>query len=410
MPLIDFTEHGFSQSLKASLADVNSLGNIPQRVKDYLDRREVDPDNIVQDKDALQRRMWRFLHSRGAKLDKDKVFNSGGYDEILFAAYDTALKAESGGIDPLVQARNGQSIDETGSWDFTVETFETIEDQGVSPESVRAAGAIDYIYEIGERMGVFQIAEALVLNWAAGTIDVADGQAAGKLYRYWKEIDDRSDAAERGMLYRRVLNKGGVKVLPRMVVNEPFPHLWSGLMTEIARYIDKSEQVEIGRREGSPVSAQPIYQAVRELQYNLTEYCTGMAFMQTRELYAQLQRAFDILRDPDIVAHFGGPRRRNMWRVIEELSKREFNRSNPIGPLVRVAVDGNRIFKLVAAFDEATFTPEQLNELIDSAESYIINSSVVDGQMGAAPPAEDGDEDDEFNGVSEADQDEFDDF
>lgn len=410
---IDFSEAGFSDSLKASMSDVLSLGVIPDRVQRYFEeRKEVDPSGLVKDVDGLKRRMWSYLRSRGAKLENDLEFKKGSYDEILFGAYDAALRADSGGSDPLATARSGGKIDGVGAWDFTVETFDTIEDQGISQESIRAAGAIDYIYEVGERMGLFRVAEALVLNWSSGAIDVADGNAAGKLYKYWKELDDRSDPAERGMLYRRVLNKGGSQVLSRMVVNEQFPRLWSSLMAEVAKYIDKAEQIDQGRGESSPLSQQPIYQAIRELQYNLTEFCTGMAFMQARELYAQLQNAFEIIKEPDIIAQFGGPRRRNPWRVIEELSKREFGRAAPIGPLVRVAVDGNRIFQLVADFDEGTFTPDQFTKLIDAGEAYIINASLVEGQVPSTTngAGKDEEEEDDFEADDQSAEDGSDDF
>jgi hypothetical protein len=390
MATIDFSDGKLVASVKSTLENMTSLGNIPLFVGAYLKKGEVDPASIAPDQDALDalhRRMWAYLRSRGVKFKNDRLDANGKllsdeYDEILYSAYDEAARARSGREDPLEATRSGQPIAEDVGWDFRVETFDAADDQGVLPESIRAAGAIDYVYELGERMGVFKLAEALVLQWAAGDVDVEKGEAAARLYRYWKLLDDRSDEAERGMLYRRVLNKGSGEILSRMVANEAFPHLWSNLMNEVATYIDKSEQVDQGRRDGSPVSPAPVYQAIRELQYNLTEYCSGMAFMQVRELYAQLTQAFDILRDPDVVAHFGGPRRRNMWTAIERLSKQEFGRSVPIGPLLRVAVDGNKVFQLVAAFDEATFTQTQFIELIDAAESYIINSSVVDAQLG----------------------------
>jgi hypothetical protein len=413
---IDFTDGKLGSSVKTAYEEILSFGDIPIRVHDYLRgtakrEPEVDVDTVTDDPDELQRQMWRYLKGRGVRMDKQVVFNEGGYDEILFSAFDRAARVISGGDDRFDKARSADGFSDDSAWDFKVETFDTLADQGISPESIRAAGAIDYIFEFGERMGVFQLAEALVLNWSSGIIDVSAGAAAGKLYRYWKLIDDRSDADERGMLYRRVLNKGGAKVLSRMVVNEGYPQIWSSLMNEIARYIDKSEQVEQGRREFSPVSAAPIYEAVRELQYNLTEYCNGMAFMQARELYATLQQAFDILRDPDIVAYFGGPRRRNMWRVIEEMSKRDLRRSVPIGPLVRVAIDGNKIYQLCADFDEGSVNQDWLLALVDAGEAYIINSSIVDGQLGGATNGgiQEDEEDDDFGNTDDFAEDEFED-
>ncbi len=380
-PPLDFTTANFRSSLERSIEEIAALGPITSRIDDYLTKRgDVDPSLATRDVDGLKRRMASYLRGRGARLDNAGRFAVGGYDEILFTAYDRSLSAQRGGDDPIVALQRGDDI---GDWDFSVERFETTVDQGIDPNAIRAAGAIDYIYELGERMGVFRLAEALVLNWASGRIDVVDNRATTKLYAYWKQLDDRSDADERGMLYRRVIGKGQSQMLSRMVANDGFTPLWSNLMGEIATFIDKSERLETGLSDTSSVSIGPITQSIRELQYNLTEYCTGMAFVQSHEIYKQLQSAFDVLRDPDIVANFGGPRRRNMWTVIAELSKEDFGRSLPIGPLLRVAVDGNRIFQIVAEFD-GSLSADALRNLVDAGESYIINSSVIDNQTGDA--------------------------
>lgn len=399
---INFSDGQLQGSLRSSFQDLAALGKIPERVHNYLGRGEVDPSEATSDPAGLQRNMWRFLRSRGARLDDDALFQSGGYDELLFGAYDNALRAQGGAGDPLDAARRGETSDAMQGWDFRVETFETVESQGILPESIRAAGAIDYVYEMGDRLRVFDIAEQLVLGWASGEVDIAEGPAAGKLYRYWKLLDDRSNAAERAGLYRRVLNKGTSAALSRAAVNENFPNVWGNLMTEIAEYIDKSERLESGRTDGTPISPRPLHQAMREMQYNLTEYCTGMAFMQVREIYAQMQQAFDILKDPDVIASFGGVRRRNMWTVITEISREAFGSAPAVAPIVRLAVDGNRIFQIAADFDEGTFGPNDLEDLIEAGESYIINSALV----GDAPTREDGEADEDI----EAFDDEFDDF
>ncbi len=408
---LDFTNGNFQASLRSSLAEIQTLGPIPDRVSDYLSRRgDVDPRRTTRDLPRLKTRMASYLRERGVTLADDARFNVGGYDEILYAAYDRSLAAERGGDDPVLAALTGGEI---SGWDFSVERFETTSAQGIDLNAIRAAGAIDYIYELGERMAVFRLAEALVLNWASGRIDVVDPRATTKLYAYWKQLDDRSDAEERGMLYRRVLGKGSSNLLSRMVANEGFDPLWTNLMAEVATFIDKSERLESGISETSAVSTNAIKQCMRELQYNLTEYCSGMAFVQSHEMYKQLQAAFEVLRDPDIVANFGGPRRRNMWTVIEQLSKEEFGRSAPIGPLLRVAVDGNQIFQLIADFDGHLPTDE-LQALVDAAASYVINSSVIDrqelfgdgGEADSETDDEDVDAEDEFS--DEAFDEEFD--
>lgn len=405
---VDFTNSNFEASIQASLNEISGIGTISRRVDDYLTQRgDVDPNLATRDLKGLKSRMTRFLQGRGARLGNDQRFALGGYDEILFAAYDRSLSAQQGGDDPLVSVSRG---DEIGSWDFSVEQFESIETLGLDPTAIRAAGAIDYIFELGERMGVFQLAESLVLNWASGQVDVVDNRATTRLYGYWKQLDDRSDAEERGMLYRRVIGRGESQLLSRMVANEGFQPLWSNLMGEIATYIEKTERLETGRADITSVSPGPIYQTIREIQYNLTEYCNGMAFVQAQEIYKQLQGAFDVLRDPDIVANFGGPRRRNMWTVIQELHKQEFGRSLPIGPLLRVAVDGNRIYQIIADFDGIDLSAAQFRALIDAGESYIINSSVIEAQLGdgsTSDMSEEEDEEDEDAFSDEAFEDDF---
>lgn len=400
---IRFGEGQLEPSLQASFQEISDLGVIPTRVSDYLANGEVDPQTATDDLPGLQKSMWGFLQNRGAVLDSDAKFAAGDYDEMLFAAYDNALRSKNGSAsDPLQAARNGGSPAAMQGWDFTVDTFETVEEQGVLAESIRAAGALDYVFELGERLRVFDLAEQLVLKWASGEVDIAEGPAAGKLYRYFKLLDDRATPQERAMLYRRVLNKGNATPLGGAVVNDQFPVIWGKLMAEIAEYIEKSEKLDSGGTDGSPVSARPIGQALRELQYNLTDHCTGMAFMQVREMYAQLNQAFDIFRDPDVIASFGGVRRRNMWTVISELSKQAFGAAPPVSPIVRMAVDGNRIFQAASVYDDGTFSPTDYGELIQAGESYIINSSMV----GEEPQFE---ETDELEKEGEF-EDEFEDF
>jgi len=320
---------------------VNEQGQLPALLEIYIEKAEIDPTRFTPDVKAA---MIDYLLDRGIQIEDVEKLKAGDYDEHFALAYDYALNVASGQDDPLDAARRKGGGRGVGQWNFEVDDFSEVEEQGIIKENILAAGALDYIFEFGERLGVFKLVDALVLNWAAGSIDVVEGPAAARLYRYWKLREERASNEERGMVYRRVLNKGNTDVLSRMVVNEPFPQLWHNLMAEVAEYIDKTERVDQGIGETSPVSRSRIYQATRELQYNLTEYCTGMAHVQAREFYAQLQECFDILKDDEILAYFGGNRRKSLWTVIERLSKEEFGASPNIAAHRSLAVDGNRIF------------------------------------------------------------------
>ncbi|AZZ92058.1 hypothetical protein EUZ85_15525 [Hahella sp. KA22] len=376
---------------------VNEQGQLPALLEIYIESNEIEKSRFTPEVKAA---MIDYLLDRGVQIDDIDKLKKGGYDEHFALAYDYALSTAGGEDDPLDAARRKGGGRGFGQWDFTVDHFDDVEEQGVVKENILAAGALDYIFEFGERLGVFRLVDALVLNWAAGSIDVVEGPAAARLYRYWKLREERASLDERGMVFRRVLNKGSTEVLSRMVVNEPFPLLWRNLMAEVAEYIDKTEKVDDGAGEFSPVSRSRIYQATRELQYNLTEYCTGMAHVQAREFYAQLQECFEILKDDEIMSYFGGNRRKSLWTVIERLSKEEFGASPNIAAHRSLAVDGNRIFQWIANFNEAAVRQEDFIAFLQAAESYILNfTSASDQEIDEFAEEDDfefADEDDDF--------------
>ena len=371
-------------------------GNFPALVDAFVETREVDAHRFTPE---IRRAMVRYLMARGVSIDlsrpEDKEkFVDGGYDEYFALAYEQALVAASGEDDPIdAVTTKGAAV---APWDFTVETFESIEEQGVVKDNILAAGAIDYVFELGERMGVFRLVDALTLNWASGAIDVVDGPCAGKLYRYWKLRDQRSDPAERGLTYMRVLNKGDAEVLERMVVNEAFPALWGTLMEKVAEYIRKVEDAKAELGETLMVSRTPIYQAVRDLQYNLTEFSTGMAHMHAREMYSQLREALDILGDPEIIDHFAGGRRKSLWTAIERLSKAEFGDAPNISAIRTAAVEGNKVFRFVANFQQGAVAEDEFQQFRDAAEAWIIAKGSDETDMVPMGPGEEESEDEDF--------------
>lgn len=391
---------GAPEAMVVNLVDrLGTQGNWPVLIQEFIDRGEIRREMFTAE---IIQGMIEHLNESGIVMEDRTILDAHGYDEHFAIAYDHARRRLGGANDPLSSAY-GSSAGTASGWDYSVRTFSDFGAQGIITENILAAGAIDYIYELGERMSVFQLCDALVLRWSSGEIDVAEGDTADRLYRYWKRRDDRSSLEERGMLYKRVLNKGNAKVLDRMVVNEQFPALWRKMMSEVADYIGKTEKVDDGRGASSPVSRTPIYQAIRELQYNLSEYATGMAHKQAHEVYSQLTEALDLLSDSEIIAHFGGSRRKSMWTVIEQLGKTELNRSIPIGPTLRVALDGNKVFRAASSFDEGTVADEDFEEFLEAAESYILNSALVGDE-----PAMD-DEEDDFGDFGEFEEDELED-
>jgi hypothetical protein len=370
--------------VRSSVMDLLGLlyseGNIPYYLNKYILERSIVPISAFTP--TIKRSMIKYLGDLGVQFDVPSTetrFEGGEYDKSFLLAYSEARKMSSVADDPIDNARvKGGEL----NWNFTVDSFDSVNYQGIIPANIRAAGALDYIYTIGEEMRVFDVANALILRWAGGMLDIPEGKTAAALYRFHKLRDDRNTPAERAMLYKRVLNKGGGKLLSRMVANTAFPMLWHQLMEEVVKHIRKSE-----RSKDVWVSRSPIFEATRNLQYNLTEHMTGMSHAQVTEDYAHLQEALDILKSEEILNSFGG-RRKNLWSVIEQVAKEDLRTMVATATLRTIAVEGNKVFQWIANFESAGSVREaDFEMLLSAAESWILaQASMQTGRNGKFLP------------------------
>jgi hypothetical protein len=353
------------------------------------------------------------------------AFTAGRDMELSFARRDLVLRAldrlhidagqrngliaqvvddvtRGGGTDPVQLTR---PTGRTSPWDFEVDLFDSSAAQIVLAENVRAAGALMWCYDIGERMGVFKLTDALVYRWWVGLLDFGDADLTSELYRYYKLRDDRPAEEERFLLYRRILDVGGASVGDRVVVNQDFPALWRTLMEEVATYIDRTES-SFRRR----VNRQGLVQGIQELQYNLTERMAGMALTQVTEMYNQLRQTdadsgvlggLDILGHPEVVGQLASGRRRDQWSVIERLAKEEFSVSPNVSALRTSAVESFKVVDFVATFRDGQYDEDEFESFIASAKAWILAQQLagegllVDASDSDQEYAED--EDDEFS-------------
>lgn len=341
-----------------------------------------------------------------AALDR-LALKPGINDEQVIAPVVADLAAGAG-TDPVQLTT---AIGRPSPWDFRVDLFDTAAQQIVLADNVRAAGALMWCYDIGERLGVYRLADALVYRWWAGLVDFADPSLTDELFRYYKLRDERPAEEERFLLYRRILNVGDVAVGDRVVVNEAFPQLWRTLMEEVATYIDRSESSFRDR-----VDRQGVEQAVRELQYNLTERMAGMALKQVTEMYNQLKQTetgsgllggLDLLKHPEVVAQLSSGRRHDEWSVIERLAKEEFGVSPNVSALRTSAVEGFRVVDFIADYAPGAFDDNRFNAFIASAKAWILAQQVA-GQDLVVPggePSDAPDDDTEFEDLDADDQD-----
>lgn len=370
--------------------EVAAQRDLPEQIKTWAQKeggvegQRLPPRVLGAMVDSLQR------------LDVDfRGLNSSQKKRYFTVAYARATAAGGASSDPI--ALTSTPGDFSG-WDFQVDTFDAAQEQGVVPQNIRAAGALDYVYCLGDVLGVYKIADALVLRWAAGLVDIQDVDTSSRVYRYWQLRDRRVAPEERGVLYKRVLAKGDAEVLSRMVVNEAFPGLWHSLMTAVADFIRESSDAA---QEGA-VSRIPIYRATESLQSNLSEYMTGMGPLQVTDMYMQLHDAFDILGSPEIVAQLSSGRHgRGVWAVIDRLGKEELGQSIDVGTLRTLAVEGNRVFQWIADFERGTVTESQFEQARDAAEAWIIAASGLEaaGVTNGMPDDDDGgyEEDPDFD-------------
>ena len=133
-------------------------GIIPLLVEDYAAAGEIEPERFTP---QIKRAMVDYLVDRGLRPDVDK-FNNGDYEEHFALAYNYAVDAVSGRADPIDGVRRGAR---TTGWDFSVRTFDYLEELGVVAENILAAGAIDYIYELGENLKCFALRDVVLRDW-----------------------------------------------------------------------------------------------------------------------------------------------------------------------------------------------------------------------------------------------------
>lgn len=385
------------RKLMESGIDLRS-GSIEEHVLDVLadTSRESEWAEHVDDFARDRGITLTFTRRRQVIAALDRLAVEPGPDRALIAQVIDDVTRGSG-TDPVQLTR---PTGRTSPWNFQVDLFDAASDQIVLEDNVRAAGALMWCWDIGERLGVYKLTDALVYRWWTGNLDFGDTDLTSELYRYYKLRDERPTEEERFLLYRRVLALGSAEVGDRVVVNDGFPQLWRTLMEEVATYIDRTETSFRER-----VNRQGIVQAIREVQYNLTERMAGMALTQVTEMYNQLRQTevdsgvlggLDILGHREVVGQLASGRRRDEWSVIERLAKEEFGVAPNVSALRTSAVEAFRVVDYIATFKPGRFDDEAFDAFIASAKSWILTQQLAGDGLLTDVGGMTADHDDEF--------------
>jgi hypothetical protein len=365
----------FSYAAGKPVAYMNSVisqqmkyGNLPKYVDDFFKSGEIPEEKGTFE---IRKKMVEYLYNldlqiTGPSLPPEK------FDEYFANAYAYAAKLGTSEGDPVKNIFSDVQVD---FFDFKVDYFETVEEQSIDRQNILAAAVLFYNKVLADDLGILRISDAIIMAWTQGKLDIPQGETATKLYRYYKLRKERTTAEERAMFYKIVFNSGNADVLEDSVVNTEFSQLWSTLMNETVKYIQKYESNENANEFVSKVG---VYNAIKNLQYNLSVFMSGMVKSLLPEMYAQLQSAIDILKRPEIVQQLGQGYHRNMWKVIERVSAEAFNHVPNVSALRTIAVKGHSVFHAIANFDEAQFSEEDFRNFISDVEEFIVANGQVE--------------------------------
>ena len=280
----------------------------------------------------------------------------------------------------------------TDETDFAVQYYDddktTLE---VSKESVLCAAMMYYNMTLGDELDIFNTVNTIVTKYLpSGQVDITSKETLNDLQMYvfndsFKDFKDgtiyrRTQPEERRMFYRQLFSAGNAEVVEGMALNPDFNVLWATLMEETVKHIDKLERSE---NPEMFVSRQPIFQAIEDLQYNLSTHCTGLvkvaAPVINKELDFVVQR---ILMNEEIRRQLAPNGNASFWKVVENVQRGSRNEVPNVAALRNKAVFGHKILTVIA-----NYTPDLLDndiefgKFISTVEAFIIANSQLEGSQ-----------------------------
>jgi hypothetical protein len=279
---------------------------------------------------------------------------------------------------PLRQAAYGPEV---GAEDYSVSYYI---DRVTAPEYERAsieAAAQMYLTMVwGDMLGVFATVDRIGMQSSGNgqplLLEVRSRQLSNDLRSYVldEEFTDlktgklckRIPPTERQMLYRQLFGIGNAQVIDDSHVNPDFQRYWAVLMMEVAKYIGKVEDSGTGY---TSISASKVYQAIEDLQYNLSAYCTGLPKIAAPAIHGELDFVIQrILDSTDVKQQIGRRGAPSFWKVVEQVrGMQDFT------PLRNKGMFGHKILSTIAQATPA-FIEDQaaFEEFIATVEAYIV--------------------------------------
>ena len=247
----------------------------------------------------------------------------------------------------------------------------------INRDNIQSAATLYAIMVLGDEMGIYKAADVVLKYVTMGKIDVASSTTATRIYNYMKLRDDRLTYSERSSLYMMTFNIGEGQTIDGMGYNKNFQQLWETLMYEVTRYIRKYERAEVPDN----VSKSSIIQIMLDLQNNLSRAASGMTKIFVPELYAYLEDAIQILDAQEIKDQIGHGVTRDIWNVVESISREEFGHYPNTSALRTVASNARRIMMMLSEFSPSTLNDDDFQRFVRDVEAYIVGKSQVENTM-----------------------------
>lgn len=382
-----------------SIDKQNDSKNYEKLVDDYFKANKEFKEGGKHVVKSVKDKMVDILLGYGLEIDE---FDKAEHNEFFSLAYTEALKVAAGGEDPIDAMRTNGNVSD---WDFTFEDFDSFSSGIIIKENIRAAGALYNLFLLGDQMKMYAITDGVILKWWNGLIDVPKGVISNKMYRYYKLRSERNSAEDRAMQYKRIFNLGDGKEMEGTLINSDFSSLWNGLLNEVIKYISKRED-KITNEE--VISKQPIFRAIREVQYNLSASMTGIANITTNEMYSHFQECKFILSNPEVINQVTRGRNRNINEAIRSLSQELFDETPNVRAYFETATTIKYIFEYISNFNGVAMSTNDLEEFVSLIDNYILNMELINNNNGSGSNRISDNNKENKEEVSEID--EFDDF
>jgi hypothetical protein len=376
-------------AIKAIFEEVRAEGNLREFVNTFAGHSEI---NELRFTDPVKQSMVDYLEEIGFKEvsapEFKQKFDHGDFDEYFVQAYHQAVFGRNGS-----PASTHTIPVRPASEEFRLPTYNYLDEQGIVPESIHASAVLYQMYFIGDKMGLFELPNALLLRRAHGTLDLPSGPGSQLLqaYKRLQRNNDDVPPEERMLLYKRVFDMGGGKVLEDTAVNPEFLDIWDTLARETTNYITKSE---ISNAVEEKISRAAIEEAIQNLQGNLSFYAADID-EDVRIMQEQYLLAEKVLRDPQIMASIGLVRRQTLQAAIEKLIAEDHGAAPTVKKVFKLGTKGQEILHFIADYDSST-PEDEFQAFLRLMEAWIVaRGSLKDEDL--EPTDEESEQDDEFD-------------